>query len=89
MKKRSSVTKKQLPRFRTDEEVEAFLERDLSDYINSENFSPATFEFEPKEKVVNLRMSVSLFERVRDAAEKRKIPYQRYIRQALENAVKS
>jgi predicted DNA binding CopG/RHH family protein len=48
-----------------------------------------TFEFEAKDKVVNLRMSQGLFERVRDEASRRKIPYQRFIRQALEKAVKS
>jgi predicted DNA binding CopG/RHH family protein len=80
--------KKQLPRFKTDEEVEAFLEKDVSDYITPENFSPVTFEFEPKEKVVNLRMSRSLFESVKNEAEKRRMPYQRFIRQALEIAVK-
>ncbi|MBX3282839.1 MAG: CopG family transcriptional regulator [Acidobacteria bacterium] len=81
--------KKRLPKFKTDKDVETFLEKDLSDYITEENLSRFTFEFEPKEKVVNLRMSKSLFERVKEAAEERHMPYQRYIRQALENAVKN
>ncbi|MFN0278068.1 MAG: CopG family antitoxin [Pyrinomonadaceae bacterium] len=80
--------RKQLPRFKTDEEIEAFMKKDLTDYITPENFSPATFEFEPKEKVVNLRMSTALFDRVKNAAKKKKIPYQRYIRQALEHSVR-
>ena len=80
--------KRQLPRFKTDEEVEAFLEKDLTDYITPENFQPITFEFEPKEKVVNLRMSTALFDRIKNAADKKKIPYQRYIRQALETSVR-
>lgn len=80
--------KKRLPRFKTDKEVEDFLERDLSEYLTPENFQAVTFEFEAKEKVVNLRMSTALFERVKNAAKKKKIPYQRYIRQALEHSVR-
>ena len=37
-----------IPEFRTDEELEAFLKQDLSDYITPENFKPARFEFLPK-----------------------------------------
>lgn len=80
--------KKQLPKFKNDSEVEKFLDRDLSDYLVSENLQTVTFEFEPKEKVVNLRMSTALFERIKTAAQKKKIPYQRYIRQALEHSVR-
>lgn len=78
---------KKMPKFKTDKELEEFLEKDLSEYITPENFKPVTFEFEPKEKVVNLRMSTALFDRIKNAAEKKKIPYQRYIRQTLETSV--
>lgn len=80
--------KKQLPKFKNDSEIEKFLDRDLSDYLIPENFEAVTFEFEPKEKVVNLRMSKALFERIKSAAQKKNIPYQRYIRQALEHSVR-
>lgn len=79
--------KKRLPKFKTDIELEDFLKKDLSEYLTPENFQAVTFEFEPKEKVVNLRMSMALFEKIKSAAEKKKIPYQRYIRQALETSV--
>lgn len=46
-----------IPEFRTDEELEAFLEQDLSDYITSENFKPARFELLPKARQVNLCFS--------------------------------
>jgi predicted DNA binding CopG/RHH family protein len=56
--KKKSIAKK-MPRLRTDEEAEAFLMRDLSDYLHEGNFSSAkiTFvpnsEFEPKsEKLI-------------------------------------
>ncbi|HEV7699837.1 MAG TPA: CopG family antitoxin [Pyrinomonadaceae bacterium] len=73
----------------SDKQVEGLLDGDLTGYLNTSNFTPMTFEFEAKDKVVNLRMSQGLFERVRDEASRRKIPYQRFIRQALEKAVKS
>ena len=54
--------------FRTDEELEAFLEQDLSDYITPENFKPARFEFLPKTRQVNLRFSEALLDAVRQRA---------------------
>jgi predicted DNA binding CopG/RHH family protein len=45
------------------------------------------FEFQPKEKSVNLRMSEDLLKAVQASAKREGIPYQRYIRQALERAV--
>ena len=82
--------KKKFPALKTDEEAEAFLERDLSDYLHAGNFKSAQwmrFEFKPKQKSVNLRISGELLDAVRKRAKKQGIPYQRYIRQALERAV--
>jgi predicted DNA binding CopG/RHH family protein len=82
--------KKKLPVLKTDEEAEAFLERDLSDYLHAGNFKSAQwmrFEFKPKQKSVNLRISGELLDAVRKRAKTQGIPYQRYIRQALERAV--
>jgi len=59
----------------------------LSDYISAENLEPFPFEYRPKQKSVNLRISEELLRAVRAAAHRRGIPYQRYIRQALEFAV--
>ncbi len=78
---------KKFPVLKTDEEAEAFLEQDLTDYISAENFAPYRYEFRPKEKSVNLRISEGLLDAVRSRAQTEGIPYQRYIRQALENAV--
>ena len=78
---------RKLPAFKTDKEAEKFLEQDLSDYINAENFAPFQFEFRPKQKSVNLRISVELLNAVRAVAHRRGIPYQRYIRQTLEAAL--
>lgn len=38
---------RRVPRLRTDEEVEAFLEQDLSD-LDFSQFEPIRFEIEPK-----------------------------------------
>jgi predicted DNA binding CopG/RHH family protein len=72
---------------RSDEEAEEFLAGDLTDYIAAENFAPYRFELRPKPKSINLRVSEELLEAVRDSAAKEGIPYQRYIRRALEQAV--
>ena len=50
-------------------------------------FKPMRFEFKPKEKSLNLRISEDLLDAVRENAKREGIPYQRYIRQALEWAV--
>jgi predicted DNA binding CopG/RHH family protein len=78
--------KRKVPRFKTDEEAEAFLEQDLSD-LDFSQFKPMRFEFQPKEKSLNLRISEDLLEAVRKNAKRQGIPYQRFIRQALERAV--
>jgi len=77
---------RKVPRFKTDEEAEAFLEQDLSD-LDFSQFKPVRFEIRPKEKSVNLRISSSLLEAVRERAKREGVPYQRYIRLVLESAV--
>ena len=54
--------KKVLPKIKTDEELENLLDEDLSDYLHEGNFKPVTFEFQPKDKTVNLRMSEEMLE---------------------------
>jgi predicted DNA binding CopG/RHH family protein len=79
---------KKLPVFKTDKEAENFLDQDLSDYLSAENFAPFQFEFRPKQKSVNLRISEELLNAVRAVAHRRGIPYQRYIRQTLEASLR-
>jgi predicted DNA binding CopG/RHH family protein len=45
------------------------------------------FEFQPKNERVNMRLPRPLLDAVKATAAKAGIPYQRFIRQALENAV--
>lgn len=75
------------PRFKTDQEIEDFLEEDLSDYLHPQNFKQVTFEFKPKDKSVNVRMSEQMLEAVKTVAKKEGIPYQRYIRRAIERSL--
>ena len=79
--------KKTLPTLTTDDEAEAFLETaDLSHYDLSA-MKPNTFEFSPKAKQVNMRMSEQLLNAVKDKAAQKGMSYQRFIRQALETAI--
>ena len=80
--------KKTLPDLRTDAAAEVFLETaDLSDY-NLSGLTPTTFEFAPKSKQVNMRFPEQLLEAVKAKAADRGMSYQRFIRQALEAAVR-
>lgn len=78
---------KKLPALKSDKQAEELLDKDLSEYISAENLEPFPFEYSPKRKSVNLRISDELLRAVRAAAYRRGIPYQRFIRQALEDAV--
>lgn len=79
---------KKVPEMTTDEEAEAFLEQDLTDYLDLKNWQKVSFEFQPKVKTVNMRFSKPLYEAVKQAAEKEGISYQRYIRQAVEKSLR-
>jgi predicted DNA binding CopG/RHH family protein len=78
--------KRRVPELTTDSDAEAFLEQDLSD-LDYAAFQPARFEFERKAARVNMRLPDSLLEAVKRKAARRGIPYQRFIREALEDAV--
>ncbi len=78
---------KPFPSFKTDEEAEDFVANaDLSEYDFS-GFKRVRFEFQPKSARVNMRLPESLLKSVKARASKRGIPYQRFIREALEEAV--
>jgi len=80
--------RKRLPKLKSDAAAEKFLERDLSAYIHSGNFKPASFEYLPKDKTVSLRLSDPLFEAIKALSKKRGMPYQRFIRETLEQMVR-
>ncbi len=81
-----TTKKPPLPRFETDEEAEKFInEADLSQYDLSGK--AVRFEFEEKTKQINMRMSENLIDAIKKAAKSRGMPYQRFIREAVEKAL--
>lgn len=79
--------KKKLPRFKSDKEAEEFVAKaDLTEYDLS-GMRPIRFEFQPKSERVNMRLPRQLLDAVRLSASKAGVPYQRFIRQVLEDAV--
>jgi predicted DNA binding CopG/RHH family protein len=79
--------KKKLPRLKSDKEAEEFVEKaDLAEYDLS-TMRPFRFEFQPKSERVNMRLPRQLLDAVRASAARAGVPYQRFIRQALEDAV--
>ena len=78
--------KKKVPPLKTDREAEAFLAQDLSN-LDFSQFKPARFEFEKKEEQINMRMPKPLLAAVKARAKARGIPYTRFIRETLEQAV--
>jgi predicted DNA binding CopG/RHH family protein len=79
--------KKKLPILTTDKEAEDFVDNaDLTEYDLSE-LTPVRFEFQTKERSIIMRLSEPLLEAIKEEAGHSGMPYQRFIRQALENAV--
>lgn len=79
--------KRKLPDLSTDQAAADFVEQaDLTQFDLS-TMKPTRFEFAPKEARVNMRLPGELLDAVKVAAEKAGMPYQRFIRQALEQAV--
>jgi predicted DNA binding CopG/RHH family protein len=79
--------RKKLPRLTSDKEAERFVgASDLTEYDLS-GMRVVRFEFQPKTERVNMRLPRPLLDAVKATAAKAGVPYQRFIRQALENAV--
>ena len=79
--------KRKFPDFKTDAEAEEFVATaDLSEYDISD-MAPMRFELRKKDRAVSLRLPEKLYEAVRARAERAGIPYQRFIRMAIEQAL--
>jgi predicted DNA binding CopG/RHH family protein len=79
--------KKKIPAFKTDRAAVAFVDKaDLSRYDLS-GAQLLRFEIKRKNKSINLRLSEELYDAVRKRAARAGLPYQRFIRLALEQAV--
>jgi len=79
--------KRKIPSFKSDRAAEAFVERaDLSQYDLS-GAQLVRFEIKRKDKSINLRLSEELYDAVRARAARAGLPYQRFIRLTLEQAL--
>lgn len=79
--------KRKLPKLGSDKAAEAFVaSADLTAYDLSA-MTPVRFEFAGKDARVNMRLPGELLAAVKTAAAKAGMPYQRYIRRALEAAI--
>ncbi|HXW84663.1 MAG TPA: CopG family antitoxin [Candidatus Binataceae bacterium] len=80
--------KRKLPELRNDKEAEAFVANaDLAQYDLS-SLRSFHFEFQSKTERVNMRLPKSLLAAVKSRAAKAGMPYQRFIRQVLEDALR-
>ena len=79
--------KKKLPKLRSDKEAEDFVATAYLTAFDLSGFKPVQFEFAPKAARINMRLSNDLLKAIKIKAAKQGVPYQRFIRQALEKAV--
>jgi predicted DNA binding CopG/RHH family protein len=83
---RKVIHEKKVPRLRTDKQAEAFLSQDLS-HLDFSQFKLVRFEFERKDQQINMRVPEPLLAAVKARAKARGIPYTRFIRETLEQAL--
>jgi predicted DNA binding CopG/RHH family protein len=78
---------KAIPHFSSDEELEHFVETaDLSEYDLSD-FRPMRFELRKKDARINMRVPAPQLDAIKQAAANEGIPYQRFIRNAIDRAL--
>ena len=79
--------KKKIPAFNTDQEAAAFVDTaNLVDYDLS-GLKPVQFEFEAKAAQLNMRVPQPLLDAVKAKANAEGIPYTRFIRKLMEQAI--
>jgi predicted DNA binding CopG/RHH family protein len=86
--KRKARTLANLPRLRSDAKEEQFIASSDLTHYDLPTLKPTQFEFAPKEARINMRLPGQLLSAVKRAAKRRGVPYQRFIRQTLEKAIK-
>ena len=87
MSNAENVGLKQFPTFKSDADAERFVdEADLSEYDFS-GFKPMRFELEKKTRQINLRVPDALLVALKARAKERNLPYQKIIREAIEQAL--
>jgi predicted DNA binding CopG/RHH family protein len=86
--KRKAKTLAKLPRLKTDRQAEQFIARSDLTQFDLTSLKSTHFEFAAKEARINMRLPGELLSAVKRAAKRRGVPYQRFIRQTLEEAIK-
>ena len=80
---------KKLPNLRSDKAAEKFVaESDLTKFDLSD-MKMVQFEFQPKTGRLNMRLPEALIKAAKARAQQAGIPYQRFIRLAIEKAVQN
>ena len=80
---------KKFPDFKTDAQAETFVaSANLTEYDISD-MTPVRFELRKKDHAVSLRLPEALYEAVKQRAQRVGVPYQRFIRMAIENALQT
>ncbi len=79
---------KRLPLLRTDEEAEDFVANaDLTQYDLSHRISLSEFELRMKDASIHMRMPQGQLDEIKAEAEKRGIPYQRFMRELIQRGM--
>lgn len=78
---------KEIPSFKSNEEAEEFVENSDLTQFDLSKFIPVKFEFEPKDEVINIRLSSKLLNSIKNKAKENNIPYTRFIRLVLEQSI--
>lgn len=83
----SSPSPKSFPNLISNKEAEDFVASSDLTQFDWSDMKPVKFEFQPKDTSVNLRLPKALLDAVRNRAQADGMPYQRYIRLALEQSL--
>jgi predicted DNA binding CopG/RHH family protein len=83
----SSPNLKAFPILTSDEEAEDFVANTDLTQFDWSDMKRVKFEFQAKDASVNLRLPKALLDAVRSRAQADGIPYQRFIRLALEQSL--
>jgi predicted DNA binding CopG/RHH family protein len=79
--------KKPVPTLETDRKAERLVAETGPGDFDLSNGQIVRFEMRPKDKAVSLRLPEKLLDAVRGEAKREGIPYQRFIRMAIETAL--
>jgi predicted DNA binding CopG/RHH family protein len=79
--------KKKIPTFKSDRAAAAFVDRAALSRYDLSGAQLVRFEIKRKDKSINLRLSEELYDAVRERASRAGLPYQRFIRLTLEQAL--